>query len=175
MVARSIGQRTVLWRSTWHLMQEYPIRGTGLDQLRVDLPRIAEVRSIGAPGPASAKISKRAHNDLFQFAAELGLSALAFLLWTLGLLVGYERRMLHPDTAPEACFLGSTLIIAISGISLNAMFNFPFSTPRLHFYELFSLPGVQLGNQRQSDSRTALRDSRKVVKNDPYRYDIHHF
>jgi putative inorganic carbon (hco3(-)) transporter len=81
-IVNSTDHRAALRAIGWEMIKAHPLVGVGPEQVT---PRLLDYAPASVPLPWNTAWSKgHLHNVYFQYAAERGLPALAFLLWFLG-------------------------------------------------------------------------------------------
>ena len=115
----AVSSRIALWKSTFEMIGDYPILGTGYGTYALFYP---EYRGIGDSGSAGLM----AHNDLLQGWAELGIPGLVLLLALfIGSLMRMARVMALRDansgerTLALALFLGAGLLVCASMVDFH--------------------------------------------------------
>ncbi len=119
----SSGQhRVVLWKNTLALIARHPVAGLGIRNVQVYYPT--------TPDKSHHRLNlhtQRVHNDYLQMYAELGLPVLLVFSWILVLIIKASVALIRgPDNAvwiPPALIC----LAAMAGLSINAVFSFPFN------------------------------------------------
>ena len=113
--------RFAIWSDTIDLIQQHPLLGVGLGNLKIHFPSVQKESLF-----LHTQLLKDAHNDYLQIWAELGLVGLALfacLIGSLGIfLVKTHRECTNNLTKTlELQAMG----LSLAGIGINAMFCFP--------------------------------------------------
>jgi O-antigen ligase len=98
-IVDSTAHRSALRATGWEMIKAHPLVGVGPEQIKVRFLDYAPA-SVPRPAPKDWAIG-HLHNIYYQYAAERGLPALAFLLWFLGRALYDFFRALRgapPDT-----------------------------------------------------------------------------
>ncbi|MEW6611187.1 MAG: O-antigen ligase family protein [Pseudomonadota bacterium] len=133
---RSVGSRFDMWRSTWHIIEDHPLLGTGLGSYFIYYPAYRDAKELESAGTY-------AHNDYLQFLQEGGPLNLLFLAaLPLLLLFLIYRQWSRPDDPRRVEAAG--LYLSVLGISAHAVVNFIFFNLPLSL-----LAGLLLGRAYQ--------------------------
>ncbi len=128
---KSIQMRIAKWRNGFEMLKDKPLLGFGLGGFEAGYPLYFKkvVKDIGYNG---AYFHGGVHNDLFQFAIELGIIGL--LLFVLILLLTYYflyKLIIHSNGSEViyyvSCFIG------ITGLLIDSLFNYPLRHPTYMF------------------------------------------
>ena len=157
----SLSVRMRLWRNTLQMGKEHFVKGVGLGNFPVLYPRYARSAVVDSVFGERGQWG-RAHNDYAQTFAELGLVGLFFLGWLLVALMKITVALLGQETKDEQRYLMMGVILALSGLSVNAFFSFPFqmSTPTFIFALYLGVLGGHYSRQQLLDEISVSR--RKV-------------
>ena len=113
--------RFALWMDTLTLIQQHPLLGVGLGNLKVHFPSVQKDSIF-----LYTQYLKDAHNDYLQIWAELGLVGLALfacLIGSLGLFCFRTHKNCAGDL-PKTLEL-QAMGLSLVGIGINALFCFP--------------------------------------------------
>ena len=121
----SISVRIRLWRNTLQMGTEHLLRGVGVGNFPVFYPRYARSAVLDPVFSGESKWG-RAHNDYAQTFAELGMVGLFFLGWLLFAVMKTSIAVMGKETKKELRYLMMGVILALSGLSVVALFSFPF-------------------------------------------------
>jgi O-antigen ligase/Tfp pilus assembly protein PilF len=114
--------RFAIWNDTIALIQQHPLIGVGLGNLKVHFPSVQKESLF-----LYTQYLKDAHNDYLQIWAELGLVGLtlfACLIGSLGLFLFRTHKDCNGDL-PKTLEL-QAMGLSLVGIGINALFCFPF-------------------------------------------------
>ena len=113
--------RFAIWTDTLTLIQQHPLLGVGLGNLKVHFPSVQKESIF-----LYTQYLKDAHNDYLQIWAELGLFGLMLFIGLLGSLGVFLFRTHKACTGnlPKSLEL-QTMGLSLVGIGINALFCFP--------------------------------------------------
>lgn len=116
------------WASAWQMLKPNPVLGVGAGNYLVRWP--AARSNIPSPGigPEGAPVSTRAHNDLFQWAAETGFLGTFYLLILL-VIFGMVWRKQFQAKSPEHQVHFLLLTAGLLTVAVHSMVSFPFHLP----------------------------------------------
>ncbi len=138
--------RIFLWKKSIEMIRDYPIFGVGVNNWKVHFPDYdAGFYKTGTQAP------RRAHNDLLQVAAEMGLpGALIFMAIFFVSFVYVYRISKIPDEKIESKYkIFSFLCLAgMLGYAGPSMFSFPLERATHHVFLLFFLGATAAFHQR---------------------------
>jgi len=115
------GGRFAIWADTISLIQQHPLIGVGLGNLKVHFPSVQKASIFLHP-----QFLRDAHNDYLQIWAELGLIGLmlfACLIASLGIFLVRTHKDCKGDL-PKTLEL-QAMGLSLVGIGINALFCFP--------------------------------------------------
>jgi len=109
--------RYMIWRACLNMIEDKPLMGSGLggffDNMLNGYKNYRSMRTF------------RAHNDLLEYIAEVGIIGLLFLvIGMLGVLLAYISLLKKVDAKQQ--FLLTCIIAVIGGNLINSMFSFPY-------------------------------------------------
>lgn len=111
--------RLILWRATLHMIAQHPFTGSGLGSFYL---------AYAGERPVADRVSagQWAHDDLLQFAADMGVAAPVLFVAFLVALYARHRRAMRtcPDDRARAALLGP--LLAVFGLTAHAMVEFQF-------------------------------------------------
>ena len=113
--------RFAIWTDTLSLIQQHPLIGVGLGNLKVHFPSVQK-ESISL----YTQYLKDAHNDYLQIWAELGLVGLTLfvcLLASLGVFLVKTHKTCKDDLTKKLEL--QAMGLSLAGIGINALFCFP--------------------------------------------------
>ncbi|KRG69365.1 hypothetical protein ABB29_09575 [Pseudoxanthomonas dokdonensis] len=148
----SVGARLELWSRAWEALRQHPLTGTGLRQFDRAVVLAPECASSAPPHWCRLR---HAHNDLFEWAATMGVPGglaliLIYLLPALFFLRCIGRA--PPGRMYGAAWAGLVMVLAFASAGLSqSMFAHAASATA---YALFigCLAGIALNEQRQPAS-----------------------
>lgn len=113
--------RFAIWTDTLSLIQQHPLLGVGLGNLKIHFPSVQKESLF-----LHTQYLKDAHNDYLQIWAELGLVGLtlfACLIGSLGIFLVRTHRKCTGNLTKTLEL--QTMGLSLTGIGINAMFCFP--------------------------------------------------
>jgi O-antigen ligase len=95
-------RRLKLWEAAWHMIQDYPLTGVGLDNFLYEYPNYMLPEAWQEPGLSHP------HNLLLDFWTRLGLGGLLVLVWLLAAFFSLALRLYRrlPEGNESAIILG---------------------------------------------------------------------
>ncbi len=116
-----LGGRTLMWRSSLRIIQDYPLWGTGGGTWQWFHPQYRDPRLQTHP--------EFAHNDILQLGSEYGLVGFALVVWVV---IGFYRHAVrftghHNSSEQRAFAVGS--VIAVTAILAHSWFDFNLHVP----------------------------------------------
>jgi len=152
----SLSVRIRIWKNTLSVGEEHLLGGVGIGNFKIFYPRYARSAVVDSVFDEEGQW-QRTHNDYVQIFAELGLVGLFFGGWLLFALTKTCLALSREETKEEVRYLLMGVIVALSGLLVNAFFSFPFQmvTPTFIF-------AVYLGVLAGHDSRRSLGDESLV-------------
>lgn len=122
----SVETRRALWRNTAEIVWDHPWWGVGSGRFPVVFP-LYQRRAVPTPGFGLDKQPHHAHDDFLEFAAELGIPALAgVLLLILGAL---WRSLRDARQGGSAAVWPVSRLALLTGGCLHALVSFPLHSP----------------------------------------------
>jgi O-antigen ligase/Flp pilus assembly protein TadD len=128
---RNLKQRLTVSRAGLQLIRDHPWTGVGLTNLEVVFPPKYQPFEYWWP---EGWVIIFLHNELLQVAAELGLPALALVLWMVILLVATLRRSCQASLPSRDRLLITASLCALIAISVDSLFSFPWHLPVQRLY-----------------------------------------
>ena len=155
----SKGLRLNVWRNTLEMVKDHPVVGVGVGNWRVQYPRYSSSAVVDKFVSSQMQV-QRAHNDLLQNLAELGLAGTALLAW-LGIAVFKAcAKLVGRSNAPEDRYTAMAMAASLAGLFAIACFSFPLrrALPPFTSMVFLGVLGASLvGHDRSGSSRTELR------------------
>jgi O-antigen ligase len=145
--ASSLYERFLIWRSTWHMLRDAPWYGRGLGTFHQFYPAYRDDQDTSA--------GQYAHNDVLQFAYELGYPGVLILLWLAAGATIATRRIVTSASRPPAERLEALgLAGALFATAVHSLFS----------YNLYILPILivcgwmlgRLGSMAAAEHRSVL-------------------
>ncbi|MBM4429886.1 MAG: O-antigen ligase family protein [Chloroflexi bacterium] len=114
-------RRLKLWEAAWHMVQDYPLTGIGLDNFLYVYPRYMLPEAWQEPGLSHP------HNIFLDFWTRLGVGGVLLLLWLLAAFFSLALRLYRrlPDGSERAIILGwmaSMVAMLAHGLIDNSYF-----------------------------------------------------
>lgn len=166
-------QRFMMWKMCMKMVQSSPVFGVGIGnfkqvffdfQARWYASHVTEVDYQGfgriPKGDDLYEWYKdvavspiRAHNEYFQYAAELGIPGLAVFLWMMAVFFIRGWKVLSEISDAHAKILYAAILSSIFAVLVSSIFNFPFRRPEVAMLFWFlmgvaSLPAAIFANWR---------------------------
>jgi tetratricopeptide (TPR) repeat protein len=128
---KSIQMRIGKWRNGLEMLKDKPLLGFGLGGFESGYPLYFKkvVKDIGYNG---AYFHGGVHNDLFQFAIELGIIGLLLFILILFLTYYFLFKLIIHSNSREVIFFISC-IVGITGLLIDSCFNYPLRHPTYMF------------------------------------------
>ncbi len=127
------GNRLIMWKYTLPIIFKYPLLGAGLDTYKLTFPRFK-----GSPWATSYRsaLVDKAHNELLQIGATIGLFGVITFLWVIVLTFIKGLSFLQREKEKSYRFLTAGLLGAVLAYSIDMQFLFSqFAvTPFLWFF-----------------------------------------
>ncbi|MFH1238855.1 MAG: tetratricopeptide repeat protein [bacterium] len=133
----SSSQRFLIWTAVKDMFLDSPLIGTGWGTLELFYPSYqGKYLKMAKYAPLKTH-ANRAHNEILQFAAEVGLIGLGMAVWLLVVFIRYTFRLLKksaPDKEIQYIILG--LFSGITGMLVDNLFNVSlhFASPAMVFW-----------------------------------------
>ncbi|MBC8385791.1 MAG: O-antigen ligase family protein [Candidatus Cloacimonetes bacterium] len=128
---KSIKMRIAKWRNGLEMIKDKPLTGFGLGSFEAAYPLYFK-KAIKDPGYNAGYFHGGIHNDLFQFAIELGIPGLAIFIAILLTIFYFLIKLIKRSTKIETIFFLSCLA-GISGLLVESFFNYPLRHPTYMF------------------------------------------
>jgi O-antigen ligase len=137
----TIQVRYKLWGNAFEMIRTRPLAGAGLANFKVLYPLINAHTKID-DRVLLTRSPDRAHNDIFEITADLGLIALGIMIWGGLTLVLLLRSVFAPSVPRESRIAAYGLIGSVGGYFVVANFSFPSFLPIPPFLLAVSLAGL---------------------------------
>ena len=165
----SIVERSTLYRNTIEIVKDHPMGGVGLANFQVHYPDAAS-RGRQDFGLSLFRRPKNVHNDFLQVTSELGLVGLFLVLATGTAGTVVMLRSMASKHPASTRIVAATALIALVGVSVNALASFPAyrSIPPFYAAIYFGLAarngeGFMTGNILLRDRLRRLRGGRWLL------------
>lgn len=119
--------RFTMWANSIPMFKDHFLLGVGLGNWMVHYPRYQSWYRQDSQ-LANYQYHANAHNDYVEILCELGIIGFALFIWFVVSLFRIAGTLLRRGDK-ECLFLALPIIIAVSGMALNAVFSFPFKQP----------------------------------------------
>ncbi len=113
--SRVRARRVDFWRSTWELIKEHPVAGSGFGAYWIAINAHHDASGVKAP--------YEAHNDYLELVASGGVIGLALGIWFILMLTNRIRRQFRSsDNFRRAACAGA--VVALVGAAIHSFFDF---------------------------------------------------
>ena len=154
----SVDVRLEIWMNTLEMIKDNPVIGVGLGNHKVHYPHYRS-RRLNDEAFTEARQLVNAHNDYLQVWAELGTVGMVLLGWSLVSVCMLFSRRAKDAVDSERRLILLAIGVALVGVSINALFCFPFHRaipPAVTMAFLGIAAGLSIPD-RESSSRTLSR------------------
>jgi len=133
---QSAMQRLLIWKTTWTMVADHPVRGAGMGQYIRQYPLYVAAFNHDKKWKAHVSFPDHAHNDILELWAETGtVGVLLFAAVLAAVFVrGAPRRAQAAQVDSGAVLLRAGLFAGLAGILLYSNFQFPFHVPSTAAY-----------------------------------------
>ncbi|KHD11588.1 hypothetical protein PN36_01055 [Candidatus Thiomargarita nelsonii] len=124
-ISIAIMTRLAITRNSLEMIKDNPLTGLGLGNHKVFYP-IYHRKVVEDRGFNEQNQLRHAHNDYVQTAVEVGMIGIFFLAWLSFAIFKVAFTLISPGYDRRIRFWTLGILVAISGLMINAFFSFPF-------------------------------------------------
>jgi len=139
MKSTNIRFRTLCYKSTWNIIKDHPVTGTGAGTFYNVYPkyRVPEMKEVFN----FVETPRYAHNDFLQIGSETGLLGLGLFVWLLFVFFSKGFRLLKETQESYWRWLTIGTVSSLAGMLVQMIFDFNFYRPETTLY-FWLMPSV---------------------------------